>query len=831
MAILLYLAFLLAMATGAFQAARVHGVSSGVPSLYVVLAAVPNGPGIIESPLQLHVVVAALALVPAAPKLIRGVKRLAMPNWLLAYAATIIAAALLSTDIPTSSIQTLKVVSALGAFVAVSALIPQSEVRRAIAIAVLSAMPVILAGAFLLDDAWTELRGVPLWGSALDSPALGLFSTTTAFVGLAGLQIGLVHLKAHQWRALTVITLSAPIILLPLKRAIWLAAAASVIVWVYFEYRNRIWAVLGSALAAGAVFFGVPSVRQLWEREQGRDAPGVENVASIRGGIFEAAIDRFWESPTWGDGLGVGNRGLLIDVGEPGREWAAHSELGTILAGAGAIGALAIVWCYAAMWRGAYRRWRTHTDYVPLLVLTGLVVTLPFHRQLTAPSILSLGLLLIVLPTALDRRASTTSKPTKMQTSSRRLRSKVVAAAGLRGVALAGRAVVGILFARVLGASEVGLLFLAIAVANLLAMLSRRGLDRFALSEISRHPSTARSLSAQVLRKVAVSSVSVSVFGIGVLAVVGVLIDVRTNVFVWALLAIAPINISQVGAHVLRGQERVVPSLLVGAVLGPPVRFFLFIVVLGAQTAHHATAAFFISWTALSIAAVALVRPSSIGGQPSQTPQSANRSLYQDAVNTQLIETVSTVVMALIGLPADVGNFSVANRLQQAVLLPTTSTRFASAPRLASATSEDEPRALSVAVRTARISFWAQLPVAFAAFLFAPQLLQLLGDGFDQGVLWLRVLLVASVVNAMTGSTTQILLVSNHRNELARSSRIALVCLCFCLVAFAPILGPLGVVVAFSIAKVLRELVEWKVVKEKLGGRVDILVVSARSSV
>ena len=88
-----------------------------------------------------------------------------------------------------------------------------------------------------------------------------------------------------------------------------------------------------------------------------------------------------------------------------------------------------------------------------------------------------------------------------MSPRSSRLRGKVASAIVLRGVALVGRAVVGILFARLLGASEVGVLFLAISVANLMALFARRGLDRMALSEISQRPGDAQTVVGQLIKR------------------------------------------------------------------------------------------------------------------------------------------------------------------------------------------------------------------------------------------------------------------------------------------------------------------------------------------
>lgn len=402
------------------------------------------------------------------------------------------------------------------------------------------------------------------------------------------------------------------------------------------------------------------------------------------------------------------------------------------------------------------------------------------------------------------------------------LRNKIGLSVVLRGFALGGRAVVGIVFARALGASEVGLLFLAMSIANLVALFARRGLDRLALSEVARRPHEARAIAGELLRRILSGSVISCLLGAGGFAVAGTIFDFRTSVFVWALLASVPINISQVTAHVLRGEQRILGSLLTGVLLAPPLRLVLFFALFGGTSAEQASLAFFVGWVMTAVVGVLLTQPQASGASTMEVAD-GNLPLHRDAVNTQLVDTLSTVAMSLIGVPSDVGAFSVSNRIERATLLPTIGTRFATAPRLAVGDEGDVGRAVSTAVRTARKSIILQAPVVALSFALAPWFLAQLGEGFERGTTWLRILLLASLVNAVTGSTTQILLLGPHRDELARSSRLALVMFLVGSVVLVPFFGPLGIVIAVATAKVGRETIEWKVVRDKLGVRTDVL--------
>ena len=105
-----------------------------------------------------------------------------------------------------------------------------------------------------------------------------------------------------------------------------------------------------------------------------------------------------------GDGLGVGNVNFLIDVGQPGFAWNAHSEWGAIITAGGLLGAATLLGLYGTLLRRAFKRWTDFADYVPILVLVAALSTTPFHKLLSAPSILATGLLLVVVPETLSVR-------------------------------------------------------------------------------------------------------------------------------------------------------------------------------------------------------------------------------------------------------------------------------------------------------------------------------------------------------------------------------------------------------------------------------------------
>lgn len=405
-------------------------------------------------------------------------------------------------------------------------------------------------------------------------------------------------------------------------------------------------------------------------------------------------------------------------------------------------------------------------------------------------------------------------------------RRSIASAGGLRGGAIVARAAVGLVLARLLGAAEVGEFFLAVAIGGLVALVTRAGLDRLALSEVGRRPEAARAITIGLGRHLVASSVFGTAIGLVAVLLVPLPVDLDRTTLAMAVAAVVPLNLVQLTAHVLRGVKRTTAALLVGE-LGPPaLRLVVFVVLPMSLSATRATTAFLIGWVIVAaVGLVVVVRlPAEPGGAPwtLANPWRQTGPLFTFSLASQLRETVATGLGWVVGTPAEVGGLGTATRMEQMSLLPTSATRFVTAPDLVSSGSRLAPSTVAVAVRTARKALAVQVPVLVTIALFAPQILGLLGDDFRSAAPYLRVMLLGALVNGLTGSTTQVLLMSDHRRLLARSSTIGLIVLTLVALATVPSLGVAGVAVGLAGANAAIGLAEWWSIRSELGVRVDV---------
>ena len=413
-------------------------------------------------------------------------------------------------------------------------------------------------------------------------------------------------------------------------------------------------------------------------------------------------------------------------------------------------------------------------------------------------------------------------------------------AGGLRGGAIVARALVGLVLARFLGPAEVGVYFLVVAGGGLVALVARAGLDRLALAEVGRHPDEARTIALALGRRLVATSSLASAAGLGFGLLAPWPDEIDRAAVVLVVVAAVPLNLVHLGANVLRGVGRTTMSLLVGEVAPPVLRLLVFAVLPLSLTATRAAAAFLIGSVVASVVVVVEVLrlpdpdpdpdldldPAGRAGPASRwsltDPWRQTGPLFVVAVAAQLRELATTGLAWSTGVPADVGGLGTATRLEQMSLLPTTATRFVTAPELVSSGSSLAPTVADLARRTARRSMAVQLPVLLAVGLLAPQLLAVLGDDFVPAAGFLRVLVIGGLINAATGSTTQVLLMSDHRRRLAVSGTVGLAVLVVVGALLAQPFGVTGVAVGAAAANAVMGLVEWWFVRCDLQARIDV---------
>ncbi len=348
---------------------------------------------------------AALALVVRLALLGRSAS-IALPLWLGAYAIVLALAAGFSSSPDIAALRGLRAVALFVVFVQAGVVLDRSVLRRLLfelscGLAVVVALGPLVAG----GDAFHPLQA-PIIRWALQAPIVGSGPHVVAAIGfaliLATLWCWLDGDRPVVWSRRWLLAVALPgatgvfLVLAAQKRAFWSALLVVAVTWLALCHRRWLLPALAAIGVAAVALLAVGPARDLWDREQSR--PQVDNIASVRSAIFEASIDRFVERPLIGDGLGVGNRDLLIDVGQPGRTWASHSEIGAALAATGLVGLIVVAWGHLVGWSAALAAWRNEADPLPLVVTVGTLALVPFWRVLQEPLALGLAYYAIVLP-------------------------------------------------------------------------------------------------------------------------------------------------------------------------------------------------------------------------------------------------------------------------------------------------------------------------------------------------------------------------------------------------------------------------------------------------
>ena len=227
---------------------------------------------------------------------------------------------------------------------------------------------------------------------------------TPTQVGLLGFSLVMYGIISNDAARLARFSLVAGGLLLVVgsqKRAALLITVVAGLAYVSQVYRRRgSLSVVVVVIVVVATLAAQGPVRDFLDREAAH--PEAQNATSYRGAIFEASFDRFLERPLLGGGMGVSDRGLLIDVGEEGRLWRSHSEFGNAAAISGVLGVIALAWQYGL---SVVTVWRNRAaDLAPFIVLIGALSALPFLRILSTLSFLSIPVILLVLPAHGARR-------------------------------------------------------------------------------------------------------------------------------------------------------------------------------------------------------------------------------------------------------------------------------------------------------------------------------------------------------------------------------------------------------------------------------------------
>jgi O-antigen/teichoic acid export membrane protein len=235
---------------------------------------------------------------------------------------------------------------------------------------------------------------------------------------------------------------------------------------------------------------------------------------------------------------------------------------------------------------------------------------------------------------------------------------------------------------------------------------------------------------------------------------------------------------SELQAAALRGLRRLPLAVAGDGILRPLVTAGLVIAawlaVPGSATAPVALAAYVGGTAAAALLTATALRAAlgagAAGVAPGERAAWRRLGLSLMIANGALVAmySVDAVLLGWLAGPREAGLFGVASRVAVAVLFVMNAAQLAGGPRLAAAVALGDAAGLGAVVRTMnRLALLAAVPVALLVALPAGWLLGLFGPDFTAATDVLRILVVAQLLNVLTGPTGTILRMGGRERDLA----------------------------------------------------------------
>ena len=194
------------------------------------------------------------------------------------------------------------------------------------------------------------------------------------------------------------------------------------------------------------------------------------------------------------------------------------------------------------------------------------------------------------------------------------------------------------------------------------------------------------------------------------------------------------------------------------------------------------------------------------------------------SVSNIFLTNADVILLGLFAGPRVAGAYFAANRLAMLLSFFQTSYNVVLAPALANAWQSDKPHETSDIIH--RATFKMSLPtLLFGTFLFllAPQFLGLFGPGFGAAVTPLRILILAALVNTLTGPADIALNMGGFHRPAMGASALSLAVSTLLLAVGAVWGGATGIAIAVLFSTAFRKLIFWWLAMRHMSVRTDIL--------
>lgn len=389
--------------------------------------------------------------------------------------------------------------------------------------------------------------------------------------------------------------------------------------------------------------------------------------------------------------------------------------------------------------------------------------------------------------------------------------------------------------ARMLGADEAGVYFLAFAIVTAISTVSRVGLDSSVVRFTSIASESGRRQNVAAIIRISVSWVLLASFMLVALLFMGAE-SIATQVFskpelgdalgvmLWA---IPFISLSVLLASVLQGVRYPEASLFILNIGVPACMLLLMFLFAGVDGARiglrhvawiYVVAAVFVLMIAVA-ATVWAVRVGFWGGVFSSGQLLAScLPLLMVAVMGLFVMWGSQLMAGIFLSAADVAMLAVAQRTSMLTSLILVAVNAVAAPQFAHLYQQkDYGQLKQAALRSVRIMVLMALPFLVGLCVFPQFIMSLFGSDFAAGAVILPILACGQFINVMTGSVGYLLNMTGHERDMRNVMIVTGVFSLLLSYALTLMYGLVGAAIATALSVALQNLFAAHLVKRRLG--------------
>ena len=398
-------------------------------------------------------------------------------------------------------------------------------------------------------------------------------------------------------------------------------------------------------------------------------------------------------------------------------------------------------------------------------------------------------------------------------------------AVGVKVLGAAAALGVNLIVARLLGAADAGLYFLAATTMTIGTVFGRLGLDNAVLRFVSEAVDRADLDGVKATHHRANMVSLVASLGAGALLILFAPLFARlfsapalTAPLRWMAAGIVPTSLVMLHGEGFKALRR--PNLGIAAKqLFLPVATIVAMLAMvptwgvdGAGAAYlvAAMATLAVTWSLWPRDRRPFVRTS---GESVRSLLHSSIPLFWFASLNLVMTFSDTVLLGILGSTTDVSIYTVAAKLALLTTFVMTGIESIVAPRFSGMLARGEHGALrTLAIRATSLATGAALPIIAILVAAGPWVLRAFGPAFPDGAAALAILACGQLVNVMTGSVGYLLIMSGRERDLRNNVLVAAVSNVVLNLCLIPALGISGAAIATATSIVVMNLLSlWKV--------------------